>query len=481
MLSAINITNNKIELTSYRFIEPAAFADEDRRTRVSPGDVLLTIVGAIGRAAVVPHNTAPFTLQRSVAVITPIVVEPKFIMHQLESPRLARYLTDNARGTAQKGIYLKTLGQMPIWLPPLNEQHRIVAKIEELLSELDKGVESLTTAREQLHAYRQLTLRRAFEGKLTADWRGQRRKEEAGAVLRERILKRRREEWERAERSRLSRPGSNPKNDAWKKRYPDPECFDKEGLPELPSTWCWVGMDELVSGKPRSMQSGPFGSNLRHSEFQDTGVLVLGIDNVRDGTFSMGSGNRISQQKYLELEKYRARPGDLLITVMASLGRTCVVPHDLETAIITKHVYRVTMEADLLAPEFFNLLLQSPTTSRARMFENAQGQTRPGLNGGILKILPIPLCGRAEQVEIISRLSSVLSQVDQALATVDEQLAKTTALRRSILKRAFSGELVAQVSTDEPASALLERIHAEREEGGATKRRKNKNGKKEAA
>ena len=126
------------------------------------------------------------------------------------------------------------------------------------------------------------------------------------------------------------------------------------------------------------MQSGPFGSNLKHSEFKQSGILVIGIDNVRDGWFSIGNQNRISEKKFRELAKYQARPGDLLITVMASLGRTCVVPRDLETAIITKHVYRISMEEENLYPEYFNLLLQSQTMSRRRMFESAQGQTRPG-------------------------------------------------------------------------------------------------------
>ncbi len=229
------------------------------------------------------------------------------------------------------------------------------------------------------------------------------------------------------------------------------------------------------------MQSGPFGSNLLHSEFQASGVLVLGIDNVRDGTFSMGSQNRISEQKFRDLEKYQARPGDLLVTVMASLGRTCIVPRDLERAIITKHVYRISMEEQLLFPEYFNLLLQSQTVSRLRMFENAQGQTRPGLNSFILKALPIPLCSRKEQVEVVSRLSSQLSNIDSMISQIDDELSRTTALRQSILKRAFSGQLVAQDSNDEPASVLLVRIRAQKEDGGGDTKKNNKNGKKEAA
>jgi len=105
MLSAVNVFDNQIHFSSYRLIHPDDFAVEDCRTRIEAGDVLLTIVGAIGRAAVVPTNIRRFTLQRSVAVISPILIDSKFLMYQLESPRLASFFKVNARGTAQKGVY----------------------------------------------------------------------------------------------------------------------------------------------------------------------------------------------------------------------------------------------------------------------------------------------------------------------------------------------------------------------------------------
>jgi type I restriction enzyme S subunit len=347
-------------------------------------------------------------------------------------------------------------------IPPLSEQHRIVAKIEELFSELDKAVENLTAARERLKAYRQSLLKHAFEGKLTADWRDQQPLSESGERLRQRLLIQRRRTWETAELERLRQTGKPPKGDKWKHRYPEPATFDQEKLPALPSEWTWAGLDELVSGNPRSMQSGPFGSNLRHSEFQSTGILVIGIDNVRDGSFSMGSENRISQETFERLDKYEARPGDLLITVMASLGRSCVIPRNLERAIITKHVYRISMEQALVLPEYVNLLLQSGTVSRRRMFASAQGQTRLGLNSSILRALPIPLCSRKEQEEIVDRLNARLSQVEKFVEGLEVELVRIGALRQSILKQAFSGKLVPQDPNDEPASVLLERIRSER-------------------
>src|SRR5690606_9361705 len=98
-------TENKINFSTYRLVDEEAFYAEDARTRIQAGDVLLTIVGAIGRAAVVPRTFRPFTLQRSVAVLTPNNIDSKFLMYQLESPRISRFFSENARGTAQKGIY----------------------------------------------------------------------------------------------------------------------------------------------------------------------------------------------------------------------------------------------------------------------------------------------------------------------------------------------------------------------------------------
>jgi type I restriction enzyme S subunit len=447
------------------------------------GDIILTKLGdPLGKACILPNELSGGIIVADLIRLRldNSFVDKRWLCYAINADGIAAQLRDLTKGTTRPRVNLTHVRDLVFDVPPLPEQRRVVAKLDQLLTELDDGVQSLTTARLQLKAYRQSVLNYAFEGKLTAEWRAKHPDTETGAALRQRILKTRRDEWEKAEKARLKEQGHSPSNDHWRVRYPGPEGFDAEDLPALPDEWCWAGLDEMVSGKPRSMQSGPFGSNLLHSEFQASGVLVLGIDNVRDGAFSMGSQNRISEEKFRNLEKYQARPGDLLVTVMASLGRTCIVPRDLERAIITKHVYRISMEEQLLLPEYFNLLFQSQTVSRLRMFENAQGQTRPGLNSSILKALPIPLCSRKEQVELVSRLSSHLSSIDSMVSQIDDELCRATTLRWSILKRAFSGQLVTQDSNDGPASALLERIRTQKAEIRSG-RKKNENGKEEAA
>ncbi len=167
MLSARNVEDGRIVFDSYRYIEEAAFKQENNRTRITPGDVLLTIVGTIGRAAVVPEGLAPFALQRSVAVLSPRPeLLSKFLCYQLQSPAVQRYFEENARGTAQKGVYLKTLGMTPVVLPPIATQIEIVAELEKQFSRLDDAVANLQRVKANLKRYKASVLKAAVEGRL---------------------------------------------------------------------------------------------------------------------------------------------------------------------------------------------------------------------------------------------------------------------------------------------------------------------------
>ena len=137
LLSAANINDNSILMNEIsRWITNEEWKIENQRTNIEVGDVLLTIVGSIGRSAVV-QNSNHFALQRSVAVIKPCLINPLYLMHIVQSPQIQKWLTDNSKGTAQKGIYLNALSLMIIPIPPLAEQARIVEKIHIAYKQLD--------------------------------------------------------------------------------------------------------------------------------------------------------------------------------------------------------------------------------------------------------------------------------------------------------------------------------------------------------
>ncbi|MFL0106013.1 restriction endonuclease subunit S [Tenacibaculum maritimum] len=162
MLSARNINNGNITFDEVRYITNEEFKYENQRTKIEHGDVLLTIVATIGRTAIVSNNIkSDFTLQRSVAAIKPLI-NSSFLMYCFQSPLFQKQLTKNAKGTAQKGVYLRTLRSLEIPLAPLKEQARIVSKIEYLFSELDQAENGLKKAKQQLKFYRQVILKNAF-------------------------------------------------------------------------------------------------------------------------------------------------------------------------------------------------------------------------------------------------------------------------------------------------------------------------------
>ena len=137
MLSSKNIDDDFITLDSPRFLSHSDYIAENKRTTVSEGDLLMTIVGTIGRVAIVPKELKGICLQRSVAVIKPNkeIINNRYLMYQLQNMR--SFLEKEARGVAQKGIYLKQVSQLDIKLPEIEQQKQIVKvldKVSKLIS-----------------------------------------------------------------------------------------------------------------------------------------------------------------------------------------------------------------------------------------------------------------------------------------------------------------------------------------------------------
>ncbi len=389
-------------------------------------------------------------------------IEALYIAYYLRTSAYWNRIYEESSGIALANVNARKLETIEVPLAPLPEQTRIVAAIEQQFTRLDSAVASLRSARAKVKQYRASLLKAAVEGELTREWRAAHPASEPGARLLARILAERRARWEEEQLAKMREKGITPGDEKWKQAYKEPQGPDVEGLPELPEGWCWATVEQIASFEARSIQSGPFGSALLHSEFQSSGVLAIGIDNVLDGAFSEGRQHRISFQKYEELKKFTALPLDVLITVMATVGRCCVVPRDLETAIITKHVYRISANQTIVNPYFLMYCFSGAPSVKLQLFGKVQGQTRPGINGEILKKIAIPIPSLPEQAQIVSELEERLSNIGPLEETIEHSLKRAEHERQSILREAFAGRLVEQDPDDEPASVLLERIRAER-------------------
>ncbi len=132
MLSSKNIFDDEITFDEPRFLSEKDFEREHKRTQIAVGDVLLTIVGTVGRTAVVDEDMPAFALQRSVAVLHPKndVCLPRFLMYALRGKRT--YIENRAKGVAQKGIYLKEVSDIDIYIPDISNQEIIINKLDKV-------------------------------------------------------------------------------------------------------------------------------------------------------------------------------------------------------------------------------------------------------------------------------------------------------------------------------------------------------------
>ncbi len=381
--------------------------------------------------------------------------------------------------------------EIDIPFPPFNEQHRIVAKIEELFSELDKGIENLKTARAQLKVYRQALLKHAFEGKLTAQWREQNKdKLETAAALLARIQTEREQRYQQQLKQWKNKSPSVPLLQSGKTNSAKAQLsatptgtvphFAKGGLggiskpkapkalspltaaelvelPELPDGWGWFKLADL------SDVSGGLTKNQKRNTLPMKRPF-LRVANVYANRLELGDMHDTGISE-AELERVVLVKGDILIVEgngsVDQIGRVAVWNGAIDGCVHQNHLIKAR-PLNLVTSEFVLYFLMSEL---GRKFIVRAASSTSGLHTlSISKVesLFVPLCIRDEQEVLLSELSSKLSLADQLNQTITTSLQQSEALRQSILKKAFSGQLVAQDASDEPAAALLARIKAER-------------------
>jgi type I restriction enzyme S subunit len=375
------------------------------------------------------------------------LVRSQFLKCRLNSSDFVSFAAHLNEGDRPR-VAFDQIGDFPILLPPSAEQSRIIAKIEELFSELDKGIESLSTAREQLKAYRQSVLKHAFEGKLTEEWRKAHR---TGVDSKAAILRRVRSEREAAGLEDFIPPAN----------IQDP-C-------EQVADWALVSIDAVCAENLIGL--------VRANELQNKtglGVSYIKMDRIdMDGRVSTDPTVFV-QASDDELIRYSLRAGDILFNTRNSLelvGKTALVVSDPRVpTVFNNNLMRIRTVPSAL-PKFINYQLCS-LVFRSKMEKVKKATTSvAAVYGKDLWPLPLVLPPKQEQEEIVRLLDEKLSIVDENIAGIESNLAKCTALRQSILKQAFSGQLVSQDPSDEPASVLLERIRAERNKADAKKPR----------
>jgi type I restriction enzyme S subunit len=364
----------------------------------------------------------------------------------------------NTPSVTVKHLSSKTIGEIGLPLPSRAEQTRIVAKLEELLSDLDAGVAELKAAQKKLARYRQSLLKAAVEGTLTAAWRAEHTPSETGAQLLQRILSERRARWEAKQLAKFTAQDKTPPKD-WQKSYPEPVQPDTTDLPQLPEGWVWASVDQL-SFVVRGASPRPAGDP-RYFGGEIPWITVGSL--TADDSMYLNSVSQFVTTAGREASRF-VEAGTLLLT---NSGATLGVPKitNIGGCINDGSVALLDVNESMKVYLYWYLRTQTDVLRATN-----QGAAQPNLNTDIVKRIIVPVCAFAEMGLVNKLLDSQTNAIEEQRKSISMALKQSAAQRQNILRAAFAGQLVPQDPNDEPASVLLARIRAERAERVAIKK-----------
>lgn len=430
---------------------------------VTSGDILMTCAGPRNRCGItcLVKDTRPRLMisgKMYAFRAEPQKINPAYLGFFLLSQNAKVAINQMKTGISDSGLNL-THGKflkLPVPIAPLNEQKRIVVKIEELFSELDKGVENLKNAQNQLKVYRQCVLKYAFEGKLTAQWREENKDQlETADKLLERIKREREAHYQQQLKDynnaiKEGRSASKPKEPADLKPLSDENLL---WLSDMPNGWTWERLGWITCGIE-------YGTGAKSSDFGEIPVLRMG--NIQNMKFDWEDLVYTSDPN--EISNYSLKKGDVLFNRTNSpelVGKTAIY-HGERPAVFAGYLMRVNQIENIVDARYLNYYLNSYTAKQYGNTIKTDGVNQSNINGKKLAHYPFPYCHLKEQKVIVELLENILSLIDQTELDIRNQLQKSESLRQAILTKAFSGQLVSQDSHDEPTNILLDRIHSSR-------------------
>jgi type I restriction enzyme S subunit len=386
----------------------------------------------VGVCARVPRHAGPLLHPDKLirVVVPPEVADARYLAHYLNSRWVRDHLEPRIRTTAgQSGIAGDAVRSIPIRLPPLAEQRRIADEVDAVMSRLSKAERMVDVLNKRLSVLREDVLRRAASGRLVPQ-----------------------------------RPSDTPAGRALKGALGDvPEPPGGE-LADLPASWACVQLSsiaDVVGGVTKDMKK------------QDEAGLVeapyLRVANVQRGALKLDQVARIKVTP-AKLAALRLRAGDVLMNEGGDrdkLGRGWIWEDQIDDCVHQNHVFRARIHKNVLHPK---LLSWHGNTFGQRWFEAVGKQTTnlASISLTNLRRLPVPVPPPEEQVRIVAEVERQLSILDSVAEGLTRVQGRCEALRRSVLRQAYTGRLVEANSVDEPAELMLRRLLTDRQHAEPT-------------
>ncbi|WP_413732981.1 restriction endonuclease subunit S [Sodalis sp. RH20] len=225
-------------------------------------------------------------------------------------------------------------------------------------------------------------------------------------------------------------------------RIQAPELYQETAIGWIPREWKVPTLEELLAPLPNNIRSGPFGSALLKHELVEDGIPLLGIDNVHVERFEPEFRRFVNERKFKELAKYRVRPRDVVITIMGTVGRCCVIPDNLELGLSSKHLWTMTFDLEKVIPELICWQLNHSAWAKAWFRRAMQGGIMDAIQSSTLKTLHLPVPDINEQTLIYARYVKVSAQIQQESSL----LKKLRKQKRGLMQDLLTGKVPVQVN-----------------------------------
>lgn len=382
----------------------------------------------------VHYQSGKFALGTILAAVIP--KDPKVLtaryLHLYLSHFKDTVLVPLMKGAANVSLPMKGIASVEIPVPTVDQQQKLIDLIGRIESEHRELLEEGNRQADLFKQLRQAVLQEAVEGKLTADWRRktvetqdfaslQGDPQHDAAALLAQI---------KAEKERLVKAGKI------RKEKPLPPIADSDKPFELPVGWAWCRIDEILSNSKSALKAGPFGSALRKDCYVQSGFKVYGQEQVIKQDPFWGT-YYVNAEKFESLKSCEVMPGDILLSLVGTIGKVLILPDNIEPGIINPRLIKISLFANI-SRQFFSRLFSSPIIQK-QFKDLASGQTMDVINIGILKKLILPLPPLAEQQAIVARVNSIMATIDALETQVTERKEQAQQLMQAVLREAFAG------------------------------------------
>tara|TARA_E500000318_G_C3566874_1_gene216070 strand:- start:2518 stop:3948 length:1431 start_codon:yes stop_codon:yes gene_type:complete len=397
---------------------------------LNEGDIIVSRAGSIGISYLLEEVPLKAVFASYLIRFKPIIVKPKFIKYYLDSPAYWDLVSGASAGIAVQNINATKLSNFEINLPPKLEQDRIVAKLDRLMGRVETMQKGLERIPKLLKDFRQQVLTQAVTGKLTKEWR----KEKDLVSVMDLI-------------TRINHRRQNHKSK--KVQNLRVEIRKDIELYELPESWKWIDLNYLIdeNDKFRYGVVQP-GKDIREQK-------LIRVKDLSNGKIQIDKLRGISNEIDESYSTARVKTGDLLVSIVGTIGRTAIVSEESNGFNIARAIAKVPVKD--ISTYYLRYFVDS-YFGQKWLIGDAREVARKTLNLEQLKTLPLPIPSQDEQNEIVKRVENLFAKAELIEKKYYSLKTKIDSLPQAVLNKAFKGELVEQLPTDGDARALLEEI-----------------------